>query len=222
MRTARTIWLSLLAAGLASAELPESQNRFAVVLSFDEEYSGPTLEQMQRELEYILSPVGFEFHWRMGPNDRREEIANFLVSVRMKGRCAILSQPEEAGERFDNRVLGHTEMTEGRILSYCEVDCDGVQSMIRSTTSGDSFVQLQNRFGRALGRVLAHEVFHILSGTTRHRRDGVSKAVVTPEELVEGVVKLEPEEVEAIYRNLFPPASRKRQPVYAGGGGEGR
>jgi hypothetical protein len=222
VRTARTIWLSLLAAGLASAELPETHNRFAVVLSFEEEYSEPTLEQMQRELEYILSPVGFAFQWRMGPNDRREEIANFLVSVRMTGRCALLTQTEQAGERFGNRVLGHTEMTEGRILSYCEVDCDGVRGMIRSATSSESFVQMQNLFGRALGRVLAHEVFHILSGTTRHRREGVSKAVVTPEELVDGVVKLELEEVEAIYRNLYPPASRKRQPVYAGGGDGGR
>ena len=109
-------------------------------------------------------------------------------------------------------------MTEGRILSYCEVDCDGVRSMIRSATSGESFVQTQNLFGRALGRVLAHEVFHILTGTTRHRREGVSKAVVTPEELVDGVIKLEQEEVEAIYRHLFPPGRGKRQPVYAGGG----
>ena len=211
----------ILLAAAASAEntgtekIPE--NVFAVVMTFEQDFSRPTLENMQRELEYILEPFDFQFRWRLGLNDRREEIANLLISVRMRGRCSI-SLPEEPPKPFPTRVLGQTEMSEGKLLSYCDVDCDGVRNMIWSAVSGESFVQMQNLMGRALGRVLAHDVFHILAGTTRHRRNGISRAVMTPEDLVEGVMQLEPEEVEGIRRHTFPAPVQLRNQVPATGG----
>lgn len=194
---------------------------FALVLSFEEEFSRPTLDHMQREVEYILRPFNLQFQWRMGPNDQREQLANVLVSVRMRGKC-LVEQSDRPAESFATRVLGHTEMSEGNLLSYCEVDCDGIRSMIRPVVNDESFVQMQNLLGRALGRVLVHEVYHILGGTTRHRRNGVSRAVVTPEELVEGVMRLEPEELETIRRHTFRAPVRVKPPVLADGAGEGR
>jgi hypothetical protein len=38
--------------------------------------------------------------------------------------------------------------------------------------------------GRALGRVLAHELYHILSGTKRHSARGLAKASFAVDELI--------------------------------------
>ena len=51
----------------------------------------------------------------------------------------------------------------------------------------------QSIFGRAVGRVLAHELFHVFTGTTRHR-SGVAKAEFTRRELLADPFQFKPEE----------------------------
>mgnify|MGYP001566210283 CR=1 FL=1 len=201
-------------------DVPDSsENVFALVLTFEQDFSPPTLEQMQREVEYILRPFGFQFQWRMGRNDRQDQIANLLVSVRLRGKCAALEY-RELVDYSHSRTLGTTEVSEGQLLSYCAIDCDHVRQMIRPAVGDESFTQTQFLLGRALARVLTHELYHILAGTIKHCRRGVSKAVVTPEDLVEGVWQLEPEEVEAIRQKTLLPGMRpKPRPQAAGDGG---
>jgi len=198
------IGLSLLAAAaVAGKTRQEPETVFALVLTFEEDFSRLALNSMQRELEYILNPFDLRFEWRLGPQDRRERIANLLVSVHLRGSCTI-SPSERPVDSLPLRVLGRTEMSDGKTLSYCAVDCDKVRSIIQSSVNNEAFVQMQALLGQALGRVLAHEVYHILAATRQHRSNGIGKGLVTPEDLVDGVMRLEPEEVEAIRRQTFP------------------
>lgn len=193
----------LAATVLAGKDPEEAETVFALVLTFEQDFSRLALNSMQRELEYILNPFDLRFEWRLGLQDRREQIANLLVSVRLRGSCTI-SPSEKPVDSLPLRVLGRTEISDGKLLSYCAVDCDKVRSLIQSSVNNEAFVQMQSRLGQALGRVLAHELYHILAATTRHRSSGISKRVVTPEDLVDGVMRLEPEEVEAIRQQTFP------------------
>ncbi len=197
------VGLSLLAATvLAGKAQQERETVFALVLTFEQDFSPLALNSMQRELEYVLRPFDLRFEWRLGPQDRREQIANLLVNVRLRGRCTI-SPSQRPVDSVSPRVLGRTEISDGKLLSYCAVDCDEVRSMIQPAVNNEAFVQMQSLLGQALGRVLAHEVYHILAATTQHRSNGISKRMVTPEDLVEGVLRLEAEEVKAIRRHTF-------------------
>lgn len=193
----------LAATVLAGKDPPEPETVFALVLTFEQDFSRLALNSMQRELEYILDPFDLRFEWRLGRHDRSKKIANLLVSVHLRGSCTI-SPSERPVDSLPQRVLGQAEISDGKLLSYCAVDCDKVRSIIQSSVNNVGFVQMQTLLGQALGRVLAHEVYHILAATRQHRSDGISKGVVTPEDLVDGVVRLEPEEVEAIRRQTFP------------------
>ncbi len=197
------VGLSLLAATVLAGKDPEgSETVFALVLTFEQDFSRLALNSMQRELENILSPFDLRFEWRLGLQDRREQMANLLVSVRLRGSCTI-EPSERPVDSLPLRVLGQTEISDGKLLSYCAVNCDEVRTIIQSAVNNEAFVQMQTRLGQALGRVLAHELYHILAATTRHRSSGISKRVVTPEDLVDGVMRLEAEEVEAIRRQIF-------------------
>jgi hypothetical protein len=225
MRAARQISLALLTALAAQAEPrvassgSDTPHLLAIVLTFEQAADDLTLEHTERELEYIFRPLGLRIQWRMGIEDRQEEVANLLISVRMQGRCSMMSDAE-LKDHPANLVLGRTETSEGEPLSYCAVDCDSVRAMIRAEANRESYLVQQRLLGRALARVLAHEMYHILAGTVRHFHRGITKPVLRPDELVGGPAAFEPEELEAIRRAL--PRPRSRPDPVPSGGGDGR
>ena len=53
-----------------------------------------------------------------------------------------------------------------------------------------------------MGRVLAHELYHIVADTSEHGRDGVAQAALSPRQLTSGLLELEPPEVAAVQKGL--------------------
>ena len=64
-----------------------------------------------------------------------------------------------------------------------EVDCDRLRTVLRSDLEGRDASGWSLMFGRALGRVLAHEMYHVLAHTAKHGRTGVTKGALSAREL---------------------------------------
>jgi len=64
--------------------------------------------------------------------------------------------------RTDSGPLAFAHASEGHILPFMEVLCDRVRATIRPVLWGDQFRRTDELFGRALARVMAHELYHIL------------------------------------------------------------
>jgi hypothetical protein len=56
----------------------------------------------------------------------------------------------------------------------------------------------EGAFGRAVGRVLAHEIYHIFANTVRHGSAGVGKAAYTVRELLCDCFQFEERESQAL------------------------
>jgi hypothetical protein len=56
--------------------------------------------------------------------------------------------------------------------------------------------------GRAMGRVLAHELYQIVADTSVHGRDGVAQAAFTSRQLTSGPLELGASEVVAVQNGL--------------------
>jgi len=65
--------------------------------------------------------------------------------------------------------------------------------------SGDDFAKADLLLGRALGRVLAHEVVHILSKSGAHGRTGVEKTALSGSQLIAPELRLGPDDLERIH-----------------------
>ena len=64
--------------------------------------------------------------------------------------------------------------------------------------------------GRALGRVLAHEVVHILSKSGQHGTSGVARTALSGSQLIAPELRLEPEDLDRINLDrISDPASRR-------------
>jgi len=59
--------------------------------------------------------------------------------------------------------------------------------------------------GRAMGRVLAHELYHIVADTAGHGENGVAQPALSARELTSGQLELRASDVEAIQSGLREP-----------------
>ena len=129
-----------------------------------------------------LAPSGINLAWKFGRELDGRAVNGALVLIHLRGECrsgAPVPHPSSGSP-----TLGQTHIADGRILPIADVLCDAIRNLIdrdlRAALPGDSEVLL----GRALGRVTAHELFHILLQTTTHSRDGLARAAQSASELL--------------------------------------
>ncbi len=139
------------------------------------------LQALQEEVEAIMAPIGLRFEWRDLGKTGGHEVSAELAVVTFKGRCDAADLTSRS--RFEG-ALGWTHVSDGQILPFTDINCDRVRQL---TQSGLRVFRAEDRaanYGRALGRVLAHELYHIFANTTRHGSIGVAKESYNMQDLL--------------------------------------
>ncbi len=124
---------------------------------------------MQAELQRLLDPADLEIQWKTS----RSGAEDFdLVAVgSFEGSC---SSKEAVAE--GSSILGDTSISNGHILPFFRVDCATIQRLLDRNADGAVL-------GRALARVIAHELYHIIANTSAHHDTGVAKAKFSTKDL---------------------------------------
>ena len=185
------------ALAFASTALAASPVRppLTIVLDFQGKHSDRSVAEMKHELEGLMKGSGLTFDWRMRSEAQDESFSN-LVVVRFKGKCVL----EPVGYLYDERgPLAFTYSTAGVVQPFSEVACDRVTAAARSAMFGGDFAHADILLGRALGRVVAHELVHILSKSGAHGREGVAQPVLSGVKLIAPKLHLAPADLERIY-----------------------
>ena len=126
---------------------------------FQQDPPKAVLEAIQAELESIMSPMGLNFLWRSLSAASGSEVSVELAVVHFKGTCNVTShEPHNPGPG----ALGRTYVSDGSILPFVDVDCDRIGSFVQQGLMALDRDGREGAFGRAVGRVLAHEMYHIL------------------------------------------------------------
>jgi hypothetical protein len=146
---------------------------------------------LQDEVEAIMTPLGFHFEWRDMADPLGQRVSAELALITFEGRCdtAVTAPFAKRGG-----PLGWTQVTDGQILPFTNVNCDLVREMVRPTLVTSHADARAVVYGRALGRVLAHELYHIFAKTTHHGSCGVAKESYTMSDLVDADFRFEVKE----------------------------
>jgi hypothetical protein len=163
---------------LVAATRPASD--LTVVLDFQGSHSERSILEMQREAQTVLKASGIQLDWRARGQASRESF-NDLVLVKFSGNCDLDAAPQAFGK---SGPLGSTFISDGSMLPFAEIACDRVAASVRSAMSGSDFETADVLLGRALGRVLAHELVHVLTGSCEHGLEGVHKASLSARQLI--------------------------------------
>jgi hypothetical protein len=175
--------------GTALAETGPQQpegTTLAIITTLEEPCPEATLYEMRLELAEILDPVGLRLVWRSVREDLTGKTSNYVVSVRFQGNCVIEEPP---GGPIASEELGLTYITDGEVTPYCAVRCDAVRGLARPLLFREGRGRASALLGRALGRVVAHEIYHVLAMTRIHGRRGVAKRSLTAEDLILGSLR---------------------------------
>lgn len=172
-----------------------------IVLDFQGPRSEQSVSEMKREFAGIMkdSPLHFDFRSR---SQAEEVTSDNLVVVRFKGKCVFEPVPYLLDERGP---MAFTYSTDGAVQPFSEVACDRVTQAMRSAMAGGDFAKADVLLGRALGRVLAHEVVHILSRSAEHGTSGVAKTALSGSQLIAPELRLQPEDLERIKGHTLRP-----------------
>jgi hypothetical protein len=151
-----------------------------VILDFKGPYSRTSLQEMKRESGQILNSSGVRLQWRMLGENPLETFSD-LVVMTFRGSCEY----EPAAPRYDELgPLAVTRSANGEIQPFGEVDCERVVNSVRGAMSGIDFARADLLVGRAMGRVVAHELVHMLTKSGLHGTEGVEKPGLSGRQLI--------------------------------------
>jgi hypothetical protein len=160
------------------ASIETSPFELTVVLNFEGSHSLVEIHEMQREAERVLDSSGVRLRWnRLGA----EAVETDLVLMTFTGSCRFGVSPARPKEPGPYAV---TQIVDGRITPFGKVNCDRVVSSAFDAMSPDDYTRGDRLIGRAIGRVVAHELIHMLTGSRRHGNKGIEKPALTGEELI--------------------------------------
>ncbi len=192
MRQPSVVCFLLLAYRLDAQNPPPA---ITVYTQFESASSAVSIEVMKEELESIMHPLGVDFTWRDLHDSTGSQVSVELVVVSFKGTCEMSGVLAASGQ---TGALGWTHMSDGAILPFSDLDCDKIRRFIGPETRSLAGEQREIVYGRAIGRVLAHELYHIFTNTTKHASWGVAKAFYSAHDLVSDQFRFEEKDTNAL------------------------
>jgi hypothetical protein len=140
------------------------------------------VEIMKREVASLLKEAGYKISWRQAgsPSQVTESV---LLVLELQGVCRLPGdfnlRPPKPGE-----ALATTAVSNGQVLPFSTVHCDALTRFLALQLGFAAEPTRNYLFGRAMGRVTAHELLHALTKSKEHDVAGVGKSSYTPQEVL--------------------------------------
>ncbi|HEY6345803.1 MAG TPA: hypothetical protein VIY49_30295 [Bryobacteraceae bacterium] len=145
-----------------------------VYLKTSADQPAPPLEEMKREAGAIMESAGYSLSWRNLPNPGGAVDA-MVVVVELRGICRAPRLGEPLDPLLQPASLASTAIVDGEVLPFSWVECETLSRMLAPALSKYGVPQ-DYLYGRAMGRLVAHELFHILTMSADHDDGGVAKS----------------------------------------------
>ena len=142
-----------------------------------------TLPYARREAESLMQSAGYNIDWRAS-GDPHADSAN-LVLVELTGDCAAPTAPQASSARVDfGRSLATTAVQDGAVIPFTRVDCSALRDVVGSALDREAPARRAFLLGRAMGRLIAHELYHALARTREHAAAGIGKPCFSAADLL--------------------------------------
>lgn len=167
----------------------------AVVMP-DGRYSRVAIREMGREAARILKKSGVTLTWHLG--QPAQSVSGLLVVVKLMGRCDM----DGPSASPSPGPLGWSHEANRVVLPFSDLSCDNIRATVQNASPAGNQLRGNYMLGRAMGRVLAHELYHIVADTEEHGAGGVAQSALSARELTSGQLELQSSDVEAIQSGL--------------------
>lgn len=171
------ICTSVICACFSCLAIAADSPSIAVFVDFENIPSEETVSQMKAEVAAILKASGLALDWRLLNQRADQETFIDLAVVRFKGSCQVRNpaMDSELGPAMDHVPLATTAVSDGHTLPFSDVRCDEVRRFLAPNLALANPRKRDAIYGKALGRVVAHELYHVFAATEKHAKVGVAR-----------------------------------------------
>src|ERR1700683_5847639 len=193
--------MTVVSAGWAASLRPATA-KLTVYLKTDASQTVRPLDSMKRELSRLMQTAGYELEWR-GPQDSHIDTGAFLAVVELRGDCEAPAGSLPAGSALPGLAdLASTFISDGQVLPFAWVNCGNVTKFLAPALFDQPGARGDFMLGRAIGRLIAHEIYHMLMQTREHTRNGISKPCFTAADLTANRFEFEDAALAQLPRSL--------------------
>ena len=172
-----------------------------VYLKADGSASSRSLQSMRLELRKLMGSAGIKVRWFDAP---RAAAAEKLIVVELRGACQFSAERMDGQE--SRRRLASTAVADGKVLPFSWVDCTALDEFLGPSLISEFPQERDESYGRALGRLLAHEFYHILAQRESHTPGGISKTSFSVADLLANHFEFDSDALALLRRELTVPA----------------
>jgi hypothetical protein len=142
----------------------------------------PAVTYMKNELANLMHSAGFNLEWldaQAGTPDVRD---SQLVVLSLEGACR--APTDVVLQESIEEPLASTAVSAGRILPFSALHCDSLNRVLVRAIRSEPARRRDFLYGRAMGRLAAHELYHVLSESHRHSHEGIAKPAFSARDLL--------------------------------------
>ena len=171
----------------------------ALAVSFERNCPPDVVKSLKAEVQRVMKGAGLRIQWVPYEKSTHKTFQQRLVVVRFRGGCEI---PRDRMPGSRSPILGSTHVSDGAILPFVDVYCSRVARVLPIEIECQPFYARLVTLGRALGRVVAHELFHVFGRTQKHGSWGLAQRILSGPALTEPSAWFEKPDLELIRRGL--------------------
>ena len=170
---------------IPSHALQAHEKKLVIFLSSDSTSAPAASLPMKREVSKLMQTAAIRVEWQDPSTDQGGLENDYSAVIRLRGSC----QPTAPDTRFQRSVRGpfplaSSVVADGVILPFGNIDCAALNSFLGPSLWRMPAEQRGSLYGRAVARLIAHELFHVIAQTTAHAHSGVAEPTFTVAELL--------------------------------------
>lgn len=171
----------------------------AILFQFQQPYAQNALKEAERELKSLISDRTVKLEWHDRSSFEGKSTFSTIVVLNFLGDCDPRSLSSFSGPM--DSWLARMHVADGVVLPFGDVNCDLIRALMNQ---GPQTARLSDKgFGRAVARVLAHELYHFITQSTEHSVEGLEKPAFSRSDLVMDGLQLDREERGRLSKSMF-------------------
>ena len=161
--------LVVLVASTAYTQTPGQGGQRAEPLALaahsEQEVPAEITEALLQELRRIFLAAGLEPEWHRMPGMIEITSVWEPVSIYLHGDCRLRGAQSDI--KYDGG-LAYVERTDGELRPHIHVDCGKIAAFMHQGITSFNLQRADLTMGRAMARIIAHELFHYLTKNPDH------------------------------------------------------
>jgi hypothetical protein len=160
------------------------------------------VEGMEMELTRLLAGTNVSLKWIERTKAHSISVLGRIVIVDIVGSCELT----EFGPAASGHALAWNDVTDGVFQPFITVDCERLARFIARDVRSIDRNEKRRLVGRAIARVLAHEMYHLFTRTKYHSRASmIFRTALPPESLIDDDVDFRRDELDKLEHGILNP-----------------